>query len=354
MPSHRGAVGRGLSGAEHDDNDNEANAHEHVREVQRRRILTAMASVAAERGAARTTVAHVVARSAVSRRTFYELFGSCEECFLAAFDDAVARASVGVVAAYRAGGSWRERIRAALGAALQFLDEDPEVAALCVIGSLEVGPGGLERRARVLRALQAAVDEGRAEMRPGSQAPPLAAEGAVGAVFSMVHSRLRERQSPGERRPPGSRRSPAAGAEPPPSPQPLTELLNPLMNMIVLPYLGAAAARRELTRPLPAAPAPVVRPRADPLERLDMRLTYRTMRVLSAVADNAGASNRQVAGAAGIVDQGQISKLLARLEGLGLVRNTELSVARGGPNAWRLTPRGREVESAVRTQASRL
>ncbi len=47
----------------------------------------------AERGAANVSVAHVVERAGVSRRTFYELFADREECFLAAFDDAVSRAS---------------------------------------------------------------------------------------------------------------------------------------------------------------------------------------------------------------------------------------------------------------------
>ena len=48
-----------------------------------------------------------------------------------------------------------------------------------------------------------------------------------------------------------------------------------------------------------------------------MRLTYRTVRVLMVIAGHAGASNREIAQGSGIVDQGQISKLLARLERLG-------------------------------------
>jgi hypothetical protein len=55
-------------------------------------------------------------------------------------------------------------------------------------------------------------------------------------------------------------------------------------------------------------------------------LTVRTHRVLSAVAElsaqGSNPNNRQVADAAGITDQGQISKLLSRLEGHGLLQNT--------------------------------
>ncbi len=54
-----------------------------------------------------------------------------------------------------------------------------------------------------------------------------------------------------------------------------------------------------------------------------MRLTYRTVRVLMAIAELPGGSNREVAERAGIVDQGQISKMLTRLEYQGLIVNRD-------------------------------
>ena len=75
------------------------------------------------------------------------------------------------------------------------------------------------------------------------------------------------------------------------------------------------------------------------------RLSDRTRLVLTAVAElgsrDFAPSNRQVSQAAGIRDQGQISKLLARLEDQGLVLNTG-GQSPGIPNAWRLKPRGAE------------
>ncbi len=51
---------------------------------------------------------------------------------------------------------------------------------------------------------------------------------------------------------------------------------------------------------------------------------------------------------AGIVDQGQISKILTRLEYQGLVANRSgASAARGTPNSWWLTDRGEELEREV-------
>ena len=78
-----------------------------------------------------------------------------------------------------------------------------------------------------------------------------------------------------------------------------------------------------------------------------MRLTYRTARVLEVVAEYPGASNRLIAEHAEIADQGQVSKLLARLERLGLMRNTGEGHAKGEPNAWRLTALGESVASRL-------
>ena len=121
------------------------------------------------------------------------------------------------------------------------------------------------------------------------------------------------------------------------------------MGMIVLPYRGVQAAERESRRRAPRLRLPQVAP-ADPLRDLDMRLTYRTVRVLSAVAEHPGASGRQIADASGVADQGQMSKLLRRLEGLGLIDAG--CQDRGVSHAWRLTAKGREVERGIRSQTS--
>ena len=60
-----------------------------VAEIQRARMIAALVEVAGERGVGGVTVGRIVGRSGVSRRTFYELFADREDCFLAAFDQAV-------------------------------------------------------------------------------------------------------------------------------------------------------------------------------------------------------------------------------------------------------------------------
>jgi AcrR family transcriptional regulator len=303
----------------------ERRPREHVSEIQRMRILAAMTEVASERGAGSVTVAHVVARAGVSRRTFYDLFADREECFLAAFEEAIGRVDARVAQAYLREDGWRERMRVGLSALLSFLDEEPALARLCVVESLAAGPRVLARRAVLLRTLVRAVEEGRSAVpAKGVQPPPLTGEGVVGAVLSVIHTRCSE-----------------------PKAKPLTGLLGELMSVIVLPYLGQAAAQKELRRPAPKLKTKTTRASRDPLDGLDMRITYRTVRVLMTIAANPDASNRRIATEAGISDQGQVSKLLARLEHLGLIRNTGVGPAKGAPNAWALTPRGQQVEQAI-------
>jgi len=301
-------------------------------------MIVALVEVVADRGVGQASVAHIVARAGVSRRTFYELFEDREDCFLVAFDHALARVRETVVPAYESEEGWRERIRAGLAELLRFLDEEPGLGGLLVVDSLSAGPRALERRERVLEALIAAVDQGRDEGKAARERPPLAAEGVVCAVFSVVHARMLRLHASGVR-------GAGKGGE-----APFLGLLNQLMGMIVMPYFGTAAAKRELTRPAPASRA-LRRATVDPLRDLDMRLTYRTIRVLVAIAETPGASNRRIADAAGVSDQGQISKLLTRLEHLGLIRNVGEGPAKGEPNSWTLTATGVEVERAIRAEA---
>jgi AcrR family transcriptional regulator len=304
-----------------------------VSEIQRSRMLAAAVEAVEEVGYARLTVAQVIARARVSRKTFYDLFEDREDCFLAAFNQAVDQLSALVGDAYERESNWREGVRAGLLTMLRFMDDEPGLARICVVDALGAGPRVLKRRAQVLGRLKKVIDQGRTSpgahvARATEESPDVTAEGVIGAVFAVVHARLLAR-----------------GREP------FVALLGPLMSMIVLPYLGARAASSELTRTPPELPKrrrPPRRAARDPLEGLDMRLTYRTVRVLAAIGQHPGASNREIAEGAGIADQGQISKLLTRLERLDLVHNTGEGQIKGASNEWYLTDRGVQVERATR------
>lgn len=302
-----------------------------VTEIQRNRMLAAAVQTVEEHGYGGMTVARVIGRAQVSRKTFYDVFRDREDCFLAAFDQTVAQMRTAVVEASARESNWRDALRAGLARLLWLMDQEPGLARLCVVEALGAGGRVRQSRARVLRELAAVVDRGRSVS--GAREPPeMTAEGIVGAVFAVVHTRLLTDDG-----------------------EPLVDLLGPLMSTIVLPYLGARVARAELTRAMrlprdgdAAGNARVSVVPGDPLEGLDMRLTHRTIRVLVAIDAHPGASNREVATFADVLDQGQISKLLARLQRLGLVQNRGGGQSRGAANAWHLTERGAEVQRAVR------
>jgi AcrR family transcriptional regulator len=301
-----------------------------VTEIQRSRMLAAALEAVEEVGYGRMTVAQVIGRAKVSRKTFYDVFADREDCFLAALEQAVSQVGKLVRESYERESAWRDGVRAGLAELLAFLDAEPALARLCLVEALGAGPRVLERRAELLEDLAEVVDRGRFVTSAIREPPEVAAEGVVGAVFAVLHTRALE-----------------DGGEP------FSDLLGSLMNIMVLPYLGARAASREMSRAAPAiqrtgAGSAVGAQSRDPLAGLSMRLTYRTVRVLVVIGEEPGACNREIAQRSGVADQGQISKLLSRLARLELVENTGEGQEKGGPNAWHLTPRGARVERATR------
>ena len=162
-----------------------------VDEIQRARVLGALREVVAETASPAATVAHIVARAGVSRRTFYELFADREECFLAAFDQAVALAAQRVVPPLRtcpaAGASASAR---RCSRCLPSSTRSPS-SARCASCTRSVPGRTRSSAARAsCAALAAAVEEGRERSAPGHEPAPLAAEGVVGAVLAVLHARL--------------------------------------------------------------------------------------------------------------------------------------------------------------------
>jgi len=308
-------------------------------EIQRARLLSAALGAVDELGYSRTTVAHVTSRARVSRRTFYELFANREECLLAALESVVGQLRDELRVLSLDALPWRERVRTGLWAILSFFDREPLLARVCVVQALRGGPRVLESRERVLAELAGVIDAGYEERARVTECPPLTAEGLVGATFTVVYARLLRAEK-----------------------EPLTSVFGELMGMIVLPYLGPAAARREQDRPAPVLSSALDGTDGessgiggtrgdDVLAGLPMRLTYRTARVLETIGERSGVSNRQAGELAGVTDQGQISKLLARLERLGLIENTGVGHAKGERNAWTLTRTGTQVAQSIRAHS---
>ena len=271
-----------------------------VAEIQRARIIAALVEVAGERGVGRVTVAHIVARSGVSvgrsmscskiariaswRRSIWRWSAARGGWSRRLGRGSLARVRSGwerVGKGAAAGGpAWRERIRAGLAALLEYLDEEPGMGALCVVDALGGGPG-----VGASRAWSSGCWSTRCTRAEG---------GAGGFGADAVDGRGRRRR--------GARGS--ARAASPSRPEADGEPAGPVDgdDRAALSGArgggeggGAAGARRAGARSAR---------RATRLRELDMRLTYRTVRVLLAIAlGAANASNREVSEAAGVQDR---------------------------------------------------
>ena len=153
------------------------------------------------------------------------LFANREECLAAVLEDILGVIAGELAAAGLEGLAWRERVRRGLWAILAFFDREPVLARVCVVQAFSGGPGCWSAARRSSRGWRRWWTRAAASPR-AARCTPLTAEGLVGAAFGIVYARLLKGQR-----------------------EPLTELLGELMGMIVLPYLGPAAARREQDAP---------------------------------------------------------------------------------------------------------
>jgi hypothetical protein len=243
-----------------------------------------------------------------------------EERRLAAFEDALGRLSETVSEAAGRERSWLSRVRAGLVALLGFFDDEPERGRF-LLAAERVGDGvGVECERRLLGVLSGLLDDGAPQaLGELTRDPQLTSELIAGGVFSVVRTCMLERSEAGD----GAARA-------------LVELAPELMAFIVRPYLGQAAASVELSgRPAPLEERGVGGRR--------LYATRRTRLVLSAIASAPRSSNREVAQAAGLADEGQTSKLLRRLAERGWIENVGFGQQGGRSNAWLLTSRGERV-----------
>jgi AcrR family transcriptional regulator len=200
---------------------------EAVTESQRSRIHQAMIEVVSERGYPDTRVVDVIGVAGVSRKTFYELFDSKEDCFLAAYDVLLGNLLGEATDAFEAnaGAPWAERVAAALGALLEHLSAHPDEARFAIVEVLAAGPKALTRRDAALRQFTGFLESGRSET--SFELPGITSIAIAGGVNELLYSEILH------------------GAV-----SRLPSRLPDLMFWITLPFLGAegAAAQRERLR----------------------------------------------------------------------------------------------------------
>lgn len=162
----------------------------------RTRLVAAMAEVLTDKTYAQASVADVVKRARVSKRTFYEHFASRDECYLATYQ-ALSEALLTLIAQVGATDApAEERLAAATYAYLEALQSMPELARTFFTELQLAGPLALKAQRRVhdrfADQLFVLIELGRQERpdaRPLSRAMALA---VVGAANELLMKRIDE------------------------------------------------------------------------------------------------------------------------------------------------------------------
>ncbi|MEU9841071.1 helix-turn-helix domain-containing protein [Actinomadura sp. NPDC048032] len=166
-----------------------------VERVHRDRLCGAMAQAMAEKGYVGTSVEDVLKRARVSRQSFYALFSSKLDCFMAAFDQAGLLLFLQLQEAMQSEGDAAgqgtaqgeadaaERFERVFTAYLEALAAEPAYARLFLVEVFAAGPEAVRRRTRVQRDLAASLAD---LMGVTGDSGRFACEVVVAAVSSMV------------------------------------------------------------------------------------------------------------------------------------------------------------------------
>ncbi|MFF2549475.1 TetR/AcrR family transcriptional regulator [Nocardia sp. NPDC058058] len=172
-----------------------------VADSQLARLYLAIIDAVAEHGYNAVSVADLVARAKISRRTFYELFDSKEACFAAAFEVLIEIATTRLDTAIAAAGQldWRQLVRTALAAYLRILAEDPAAARALHIEALAAGPAFTEYRRRLMSVfagrMRAARELAVAQGELTGQLPDAVIELLMGGIDDRIRECLQSRDA---------------------------------------------------------------------------------------------------------------------------------------------------------------
>lgn len=123
---------------------------EEVAADQRQRLIDAMVQLAGESGYASTTVADIISRAEVSRKTFYAHFADREGLLLAAFDQTSSAALQELHAGAQRPGGPTIQFEALTRRLCRIAAQNPGLIALSTIEITAIDPTGLERRDRLI------------------------------------------------------------------------------------------------------------------------------------------------------------------------------------------------------------
>ncbi len=191
---------------------------------ERALIVEALVEVAAERGYGETTIEAVVERAGLDRPAFDRHFRGKYDCFLSAWQEINEGCLEAMIRAYDSHEDWPDRLRAVAHQVVEGLRRDPDRACFGV-EVLAAGDAARARRDMTMRVIASLIDAGRQEMEDPEAVPHTTAEALAGSAYGQIYSKVVRGQA-----------------------DDLPALVPQLMSAAVMPYLGAEAALRELSR----------------------------------------------------------------------------------------------------------
>jgi AcrR family transcriptional regulator len=161
---------------------------------QRARLFGAMVEAVERWSFQRTTIADLIGLAGVSRRAFYELFDSKEQCLLATHNSIVTRARGRAIRAGSTHRGWSNQAYASIKSIFDEAAEHPQRARLVIVDSLGITPGALARLQISNRALEEpAALAWRSTLR-APRTPLIAPYTAVAGARQVMFTRLRHGQ----------------------------------------------------------------------------------------------------------------------------------------------------------------
>ena len=130
---------------------------------ERERVLEAMVRIAAAKGYEATTVADVAEFADVSLDAFEAMFADKEACFLEAYEAVFDVLVAHVTTAFEAASDepWPEQIAAGLGALVELLSTEADIARLSMVEVTAAGDDARERYRTMLTRFTPFLEEGR-------------------------------------------------------------------------------------------------------------------------------------------------------------------------------------------------
>lgn len=197
-----------------------AEVHRH----QRERIVAAVAVIIAEDGYDGLTVDRVIALARISRGTFYREFANRREAAIGAYEEIFERFFASLVEACRTEDVWAAKVKATIGATLDFAAAEPAQAQVLATGILGADLD-LTRRVRdSYDRLAELLRKGRRECPQAASLPQITERFLIGAIAAVLARHLI--------------------SEAPPQ---FADMHAQLTQLTLIPYLGPVEAQRAVT-----------------------------------------------------------------------------------------------------------